>query len=99
MNAPAHALASLPGRNRRGQTIVIAMIMLAVILLLGFVFLGILSHNIKNGGNFQKRTVSQELAEAGLRFSHNQMLNGALGADWRGLPTPPTPRADLGPNI
>ncbi|MHB8636362.1 MAG: hypothetical protein ACYC96_07810 [Fimbriimonadaceae bacterium] len=97
MNAHVSALASMPGRIRRGQTIVIALIMLAVILLLGFVFLGILSHNIKNVGIFQKRSVSQELAEAGLRYAHNQMLNGTLGADWRGLPTPPAPRLDLDP--
>ena len=99
MNAHAPALATLPGLRRRGQTIVIALIMLGIILLLGFVFLGVLSHNINNGGRFQKRSVSQELAEAGLRYAHNQMLTGAQGADWRGLPTPPTPRADLGATI
>jgi len=92
MNAYAPEPTMHPGYRRRGQTIVIAIIMLGVILLLGFVFLGVLSHNIRNGGRFQKRSAGAELAEAGLRYAHNQMLNGTLGADWRGLPTPPTPR-------
>ena len=99
MNAQTPALSTLPGQVRRGQTLVIALIMLGVLLLLGFVFLGVLSHNINNAGHFQKRSVSQELAEAGLDYAHHQMLTGTLGADWRGLPTPPTPRADLGPTI
>lgn len=89
MNASVTALDFQPGMRRRGQTLVIALIMLGVILLLGFVFLGILSHNINSGKGFQKRSVSQELAEAGLRYAHSQMLTGTLGADWRGLPTPP----------
>src|SRR5579872_1121152 len=91
MNTAVHT--SLPMNRRRGQTLVIAIILLGVLLLLGFVFLGVISHNINNGGRFQKRSVAQELAEGGIRYVHNQMLNGTLGADWRGGPTPPVATA------
>jgi hypothetical protein len=76
---------------RRGQTLIIAVIILAAILLLGFTFVGILTHNINNGGRYNARTTAKDLAVAGIKYAHDQMLNGTLGADWRGLPTSPSP--------
>jgi hypothetical protein len=76
---------------RRGQTLVIALITLGVLLLLGFVFLGLINNNISSANRYGKRTVASDLAEAGARYVHEQMLSGELGADWRGRPTPPAP--------
>lgn len=95
-NATSHRR---PGRLRRGQMLIIAVIILAVVLLLGIVFVGILGHNINNGSRAKQRSAAADLAQAGIRYAHAQMLNGTLGADWRGLPTPPVPRLDIGPNI
>jgi hypothetical protein len=79
----------LVARTQKGQTLVIALITLGILLLLGFVFLGLINNNIKSANRYKQRTVAEDLAEAGARYVHGQMLNGSLGADWRGLPTPP----------
>ncbi len=75
-----------PNRRQGGQTIVIAMIVLGILLILGFVFLGIVDHNIKGTSRQQSRTVANDLAEAGVRFAHAQLVNSEQGADWRGRP-------------
>ncbi|MBX3096480.1 MAG: hypothetical protein KF812_06420 [Fimbriimonadaceae bacterium] len=71
--------------NRRllGQTLVIAIIILGVLLILGTAFAGIVYRNINQAGNAADRGVGSELAEAGVKFAHNQLLNSDLGADWR----------------
>lgn len=81
----------IPARNRRqaGQTLVIAIIILAVLLVLGLAFAGIVSGNITGARNAQRRTVSEDIARAGASFAHNQMVYSALGADWRPDATPP----------
>lgn len=75
--------------TRSGQTIVIALLVLAVLLALGFVFAGIVSRNIVQTGRSSQRTLAGDLADSGIRFAHSQMLNSALGADWRPDRTPP----------
>ncbi|MDX2064655.1 MAG: hypothetical protein SFX74_02815 [Fimbriimonadaceae bacterium] len=79
------------GQRERGQTIIVAMIILGVLLILGLVFLGIINNSIQNTSRRQTRTVTSDLAEAGIRFAHDQLLHSAEGADWRGNPTPPVP--------
>ena len=72
-----------------GQTLIIALIVLGVLLLLGIVFLGVISRNITTAGRLQQQSRATDLAEAGVRFAHANLLNSPLGADWRGQPTPP----------
>ncbi len=81
-------------RERRGQTLIIALIVLGVLLVIGFVFLGIVNRNILSTARQQQRTVASDLAEAGIRYAHSQMLTSALGADWRGAPTLPISTSD-----
>jgi hypothetical protein len=76
-------------RNERGQTIVIALIVLGLLLILGFVFLGIINRNIQTSSRLQDRSESNDLAEAGARYAHAQLLQSEAGADWRGNPTGP----------
>src|SRR5579862_8872694 len=76
-------------RILRGQTLVIALIILFVLLLIGFVFLGILNRNIIQANTAQQRTLSADLADAGVRYVQEQLLNNPLGADWRPAPTLP----------
>jgi hypothetical protein len=68
-----------------GQTIVIALIVLGLLLILGFVFLGIINRNIQTGGTLQRRSVANDLAEAGIRYAHSQLLQSEAGADWHGV--------------
>ena len=75
-------------RSRRGgQTLIIALIILGVLLIVGFVFLGLVNRNIIQQTTSRQRTLSGELAEAGVRYCHQQLLTSELGADWHGAPT------------
>lgn len=68
---------------QRGQTLVVAVIILGVLLILGFVFATVVAQNIRASGRGLSRSASVDLAEAGIRLAHYQMLNSELGADWR----------------
>jgi len=76
-------------RYLRGQTLVIALIILFVLLIIGFVFLGILNRNILQANTAQQRTLAADLADAGIRYCQEQLLNNPKGADWRPAPTLP----------
>jgi len=75
-------------RREAGQTLVVAIIILGLLLIIGFVFLGIIDHSIKTASFMQNRSATNDLSEAGIRYAHEQLLRSQLGADWRGQPTP-----------
>lgn len=83
MKSPLSVAAAGRPRERRGQTLIIALIVLGVLLVIGFVFLGVVSRNIKNTSGQQARNLASDLAEAGVRYAHSQMLTSEQGADWR----------------
>ncbi len=84
--------------RRAGQTLVIALIVLGVLLAIGLVFLAIISRSVTQTANSRQRSIASDLAEAGARFAHQQMLHTALGADYRPNPTTLTPVAGF-PNV
>lgn len=65
------------------------MIILGLLLILGFVFLGLINRSIRTSGFYRDRAVANDLSEAGIRYAHQQLLTSAEGADWRGQPTAP----------
>ena len=70
--------------NRQsGQTLIIALLIMGVLLILGFVFAGIVSRGIFQTSSAFKRTQATDLAEAGARFAHYQLQYSDLAADWR----------------
>lgn len=73
--------------RQQGQTLIIALIILGVLLILGLVFLGLIDRNLLNAARSQRRSESSDLAEAGIRYAHGQLVSSPLGADWRGNPT------------
>ena len=82
-----HPLLRSPIRIRqRGQTLVIALIVLGVLLVLGLVFLGLINRNILNAARSQRRSESSDLATGGIQYAHSQLVSSPLGADWRGVP-------------
>lgn len=88
----AHNDSAMPRGARktlRGQTLIIAVLVLGVLLIIGFAFAGIVSRNIQEAGRSQTRTVASDLAQGGLNFAHYQLVNSTLGADWRPELTPP----------
>lgn len=76
-------------RRQQGQTLVMAIIILAVLLILGFAFATIIGRNITEAGRAAQRTVAGDLSQDGVRYAHYQLLHSALGADWRPASTPP----------
>lgn len=89
---------SLQTRRERGQTIIVALIVLGILLILGLVFLGIISRSVGDSARLQTRSLANDLAESGIRYAHNQLLTSSEGADWRGNLT--LPIAEVGnPNF
>ncbi len=75
---------NLPRSSRQsGQTLIVALLVLGILLILGTVFLGFISRGITTAARGQQRTVATDLAEAGVRYAHAQLLDSELGADWR----------------
>jgi type II secretory pathway pseudopilin PulG len=72
--------------RQQGQTLIIALIVMGVLLVLGLVFIGLIDRNIVNAARSQRRSESTDLAEAGIRYAHGQLVSSPLGADWRGIP-------------
>lgn len=72
--------------RQKGQTLIVALIILGVLLILGLVFLGLLNRNILNAARTQRRSEAEDLAEAAIRYAHGQLVSSPLGADWRGAP-------------
>lgn len=72
---------------QHGQTLIIALLVLFVLLILGAAFASILSRTIKGASTAKARGVNADFAESGIRFAHSQLVNSDLGADWRGIPT------------
>ncbi len=89
-------LALFVKRRERGQTIIVALIILGLLMIIGFVYIGIINRNILTAGRMQRRSVSNDLSEAGIRYAHAQLLNSTLGADWRGTPTGPVDPGNTG---
>jgi hypothetical protein len=79
--------------RERGQTLVIALFIMGTLLLLSFAYVGIINRNIQQAGRQQTRSVAGDVAEAGIRYAHGQLMHSDLGADWRGNPVAlqPTP--------
>ena len=73
--------------RERGQTLVIALIVLGVLLILAAVYGGILNRAINESSQSKTRSNANDLAEAGIRFAHSQLLYSDLGADWKGQAT------------
>ena len=76
--------------TRSGQTLVIAIIILGILMILGFAFAGIISRNIRESRVSRERSVASDLARAGAEYAHYQLRYSELGADWHPAPTPPS---------
>lgn len=74
-------------RQSSGQTLIIALAVLGVLLVLGAVFLGFVNRSIVSGSTAQKRSVADDLAQSGVTYAHAQLQSSPLGADWRPTPT------------
>ncbi len=76
-------------RAQRGQTLIIALAVLFVLLFIGGLFVTQIARNLTTAGRSRETTDAQALAEAGIRYCDAQLTNSEEGADWRPAPTAP----------
>src|SRR5690242_10897168 len=69
--------------RKRGQVLPVSIIILAILLVLGFVFLGILNRNLQQGATGQRRSEAEDIARAGVDYAHRQLMYSELRADYR----------------
>ncbi len=76
-------------RAHRGQTLIIALAILFVLLFIGGLFVVQIARNLTAATRSKDTGNSQAFSEAGINFCANQLTYSEEGADWRPAPTPP----------
>jgi len=85
---------------QRGQSIVVALLVLLLLGLAGALFVTIVARNIINAGHANRVQTADQYAAAGLTYADSQLSGSIDGADWRPplqfqLATPPTEAREL----
>lgn len=75
-------------RTERGQSLIVAVIVMFVLFFLGAIFVGLVARNLFNAGRAQDTLSALEFAQAGIRNAEYNLQNSPDGADWRPAPTP-----------
>ena len=87
-------------RAQRGQTIVIALLVLLLLAFVGGLFVTIVAKNLGNAKTAGVVQTADDYAQSGMRFADDQLVNSLDGADWRpvrvnpALVSPNDPDAD-----
>ena len=90
----------LSARTRRGQSIVVALLVLLLLGLVGSLFVTVVARNIQNAGHSVRVQTAGSYARAGITYADTQLSSSADGADWRPtlqfqLAVPPTEAREL----
>ena len=72
--------------NRRGQTLVIALMVMMVLAMVATLFIALVARNLFRSGRFADTDEATQIAEAGIRYADKMLVSSEDGADWR--PTP-----------
>ena len=73
-------------RGEAGQTLVLAVTVMFLLVFLGGVFIALLKRNMSATERHADALNAQQLAEAGLSFVNDRLTNSVEGADWRPIP-------------
>lgn len=73
-------------RKSRGQTLVIAIMVMFLVALVAAVFLGLVARNLFRAERYSKIDEVAQIAEAGIRYADKMLTSGEEGADWRPVP-------------
>lgn len=73
--------------SSRGQSLIVAVIVLFVLLFIGGIFVALVARNLSNSGRARDTIRALELAEAGIRYCDQFLMNSPEGADFRPAPT------------
>ena len=76
-------------RMRRGQTLILALAILFLLVILGAIFVTTLLRNLTRVTRQGRTDEAMTLALAGLQFASNQFKSSVDGADWRPAPFEP----------
>jgi len=87
-------------QSQRGQSIVVALLVLLLLGLAGALFVTIVARNIINAGHANRVQTADQYAAAGLTYADSQLSGSVDGADWRPplqfqLANPPTEAREL----
>ncbi len=75
---------TLPQQGRhRGQTLLVAVLLMMAILLVGILFVSVVVYNQGQTTRSTDTAAAQALADAGVRLADTMLQQSALGADWR----------------
>lgn len=80
------------GRRSRGQSLVVAIVVMFVLLFLGAIFVGMVARNLLNTGRARDTQKATQLANAGIHYAGHFLQHSPEGADWR--PEPPAREPD-----
>ena len=83
MLSPNRAQRRALGHARRGQTIVVALLVLLLLGLVGAVFVTIVARNLVNARHANRVVTADYYARAGITFTDAQLTYSPDGADWR----------------
>ncbi len=83
MPSPNRAQRRALGHARRGQTIVVALLVLLLLGLVGAVFVTIVARNLVNARHANHVVTADYYARAGITFTDAQLTYSPDGADWR----------------
>ena len=96
----AHASsATVAWRHRRrigqaGQSAIISIIVLFLLLFLGAIFIALIANNLRSTQRASNVSAAGRYAEAGINYLDQQLTNAAEGADWRPVPDNSTNNQD-----
>ena len=68
---------------QRGQSIVVALLVLLLLGLAGALFVTIVARNLINAGHSNRVQTADQYAAAGITYVDSQLSNSIDGADWR----------------
>jgi len=87
--------------TRRGQTLILALAVLFLLIVVGAIFVGMIARNLSRSQASRRVSRSEALAWAGIRFAAQEFNSSVDGADWTPLPNEDlwrTPQAPPPPN-
>ncbi|HZT43009.1 MAG TPA: hypothetical protein VFA07_12650 [Chthonomonadaceae bacterium] len=76
-------------RAHSGQTLIVAIAVLFILLVIGALFITQIARNLAFAGRSRDTQVADALSRAGVQFCDRQLTNSEEGADWRPTPTAP----------
>lgn len=74
------------GDNNKGQTLVIAIMVMFLLAMVAALFIGVVARNLFRSQRFASVDSVAQIAEAGVRYADRMLTTGEYGADWRPKP-------------